>query len=104
MAQWLWVPGAPGSPQNDGWLDLFSFTQSMSKEITCSVRLDSAYPKLMQMAVHGTLLDEVIIYLEPHHEFHFLKAIISSLRSSDETVILSFVYETPQRYYDGSQI
>ena len=104
MAQWLWVPGAPGSPQNDGWLDLFSYSWSMPKNFTCSVGLDSAYPKLMQLLVNGTTADDVIVYQEPHYEYHFFKAILSSLQSNQQSVFLSFVYESLERYYDGSQI
>jgi type VI protein secretion system component Hcp len=107
VPQWLWVPGAPGSPQNDGWLDLFSFSWSMSKDVTCSVALDSAYPKLMQMLVNGTPLDEIIIYREPNDEFHFLKALLTAAQtggSSNETLVISFMYQTLERYLDGRQV
>lgn len=105
MAQWLWVPGAPGSPQNDGWLNLFSFSWSMSKDVHCSLGLDSAYPSLMRLLVNGTQLDEIILYIEPHHEYHFLKAIITALQTDGrESLRLAFVHGSLERYYDGSQI
>ena len=103
MPLWLWVPGAPGSPLNDGWLEIFSYSSSLSNEVTCSVGLDTAYPKLMELAVKGTQLDDVVIYREPHHEFHFLKAFLSAVQSSREAVRLSFVYGSLERYYDGGQ-
>jgi hypothetical protein len=74
VAIWLWVPGAPGSPQNEGWLDVLAYSPRPSNDMSCSVRLDSAYPSLMQIMVKATQVDGVVLYHGPHREYRMRNA------------------------------
>ena len=102
MPAWIWISGVPGSPRNDGWIEVSYYSFARTQELQFSGPLDSSYTYLMQKLVRGDVLAEAVLYIQPQREFHFYKLLVTSLTSDDEMMNCAFSYEKMSMKYDGS--
>jgi hypothetical protein len=82
-AVWLWIPGAYGSTQNDGWLEVFDFSLRLEKMADFSVRPDSAEVSIFSKCARGDVVYEIILFIEPQKVYRFYQSVITSVSSSD---------------------
>jgi len=102
VAAWIWIAGVPGSPKNDGWIEVAYYSFSRTKELDFSGPLDGSYSYLLQRLVRGDLIADAVLFVPSQREFHFYKLVVTSLTSSDETMNCALEYEKFDMKYDGS--
>lgn len=102
---WLWIPGAYGSTQNDGWLEVVNFESEdfHTKTISFSVKPDRAEPSLMLMSIRGDEVGEVIYFIEPQKTFRFYASEITGVSSSGGNIRrlwIQITYDKMRQSYD----
>lgn len=111
MSSWLWLTGVPGSPGNNEWIEISSFSFGSGrgisppvdmKSITFSAQIDASYPRIMDKLIKGELIDEAILFLPPLTEYHFYPVTITSLSVSQEVMTVSFICDKFYVKSDGS--
>jgi hypothetical protein len=102
---WLWIPGAYGSTQNDGWLQVLSFHWEMNKTVRFSVTPDNAEPSIFSKCVRGDIVDEIILFIEPQTAFRFYQSMITNVSSSGgniRTLSIQILFDKYQASYSGN--
>jgi len=98
MAMWLWINGAPGSPGNDGWLEVLS-ASGLNHDQTArfSVRPDCAMSPIFSMLVHGDLVDQIMFFMEPQFVIRYYQSIITAASSSRDGSALAMTISFSQQ-------
>jgi type VI protein secretion system component Hcp len=96
---WLWIEGVPGSPKNNGWLDVISFSygpqyqgstgygsgsssgSSLSQDPSFTINYDNAAPVIVSKLVRGDIIDEIVLSIGPQRELHFYNSLITSAQT-----------------------
>jgi hypothetical protein len=102
-AAWLWVPGAYGSTQNDGWLEVVNAQLGRYQAVSFSVTPDGAEPSLFSMSIRGDVVGEVIYFIEPQRTFRFYPSTITGVSSSGgntRTLSIEITYDKISQSYD----
>ena len=122
---WLWIEGVPGSPKNNGWLELISVSLyrhfqgggssgsgssrgSLSPEPFFTIHYDNAAPVIMSKMVRGDTIEEIILSIGPQTEYHFYNSLITSAQTMGKAngrtppLYFGINYEKMEVKYSGS--
>jgi hypothetical protein len=122
---WLWIEGVPGSPKNNGWLEVISASLyrhfqgggssgsgssggPLSPEPFFTIHYDNAAPVIMSKMVRGDMIEEVILSIGPQTEYHFYNSLITSAQTGGKTngrplpFYFGINYEKMEVKYSGS--
>ncbi len=103
---WLWISGVPGSPNNDGWLEVLSAEFKVgAKRMQFRIPLDAAGQEIVRKCIRGDMIDEIIMFLEPQTEVHYYETVISNVQpegGANPRLLFSVDYNKVSYIYSGS--
>jgi hypothetical protein len=122
---WLWITGVPGSPKNNGWLEVNSFSfggkpqyvgggsgssgssrEALHPDPSFVLNVDIAAPVIFSKVARGDIIDEIILFTEPQKEIHFYDSLITSAQAGGrdglDSLQISIHYDKMEVQYSGS--